>query len=568
MGDNPHLLNLCKEGTLARSLREVKEVNCELMTYSQLQSASPDALRDFKGVVVMDNYQWIATNAGKPVDETVNVVQSSDGTLIGTYLVNQERKFLVREVKDKKLVTIDTIVLPTKVEKEEVTNMAEQTVNLTNMDLSGIQQAAKELAQDNAKDAAPKREKSEKTLQREAAIKDLKAKVQDVALANNDNVVLFNQQYGRHIAFVTKTDRCVRLAKASVPKIGADGKKVIKAGVNLTPEEQKKYDEEGKLSIKNQERETIVRFKEARPATIVAEIIATPAGGDVDVTEMTDGSKALVADKSKMDMNYHILTKDSADLYLAALYDGRIKESEEVMGDRAEWLKQKYSQVKAKEVGKNPKVRSTLVVEKGAKATGRKTALTTGNYIPLTGWVTKTLDQIQSESDIEAANLIVEAALRNQESYDKLNDASKAIVGRQADGHYESAYFKAGERTPINEITSFDGTDILSAINLPSIEKKAKKSGDGYTYSYQKTDFATVAARPAVKAILGIIGKTPEQFKEEISAITSKGTSGGANRGPQITASEFLKATQDNKNFDNGGATSFKDLQRILANIN
>lgn len=551
------LKGLVDEGSISSTYREISLSGLDVLSVGQLGSMDDESLSLFDGVVVADNVIWAATVGRKRPMES-SIVYSCDGVNVISYHRDRRIVFILKLVNNK-LVNVNQMILPQGRGHTQGgnTNM-EQTQDLSKMtfDLGSIA-------------SVKPVDKTEKEL--DAKSKEINAIKEKISgeggiIANRDNVVLFNQQFGRAMGFVVRTDRGIKVSRAKINKLDRDGSPEL---VVDAPEDVKANFNAGKkVSATYYEKEYALVFRDAKPSAPVAMIIATPVGGDVDFTDIIGTSSEIKVDKTRTDLKVHVLPMESAYPYLAAYYDKRIKEDESILGEKATWLTQKITQVKKKDeagVGDTEiRIRSAIAIDK--KSANRSTVLTAGNYVPMRGYVTMSQNQVNSEEAATALNLNIEAALKADGAYASLREADKEII-KFENGVVTSDYFKAsGENRPIPAIVKFDDKSAqLSAMDIPVREKAPTKKGDGVTYKYSFTEFAQVAKRPEVAKLIAATQLSVAEFEAKVDSIKKSRTS-NATAKPTITSDDYLKML-GNKHFNTDTKSSVIDIAKALIDL-
>lgn len=554
------LSTLQDSGALSKKLNIISVSGSAVVTHGKIRQADDEFQGTCEKAIVIDNYQWIAINNGDSI-ETAEIVYSCDGNkFIGSYN-RKKRLFFQKELRDNKLYTVSQIKLPNK----EENSMAEVNLQglddaLKDMDLSGVSVPTAAAA------PAESTGKLSKTQQEVVALKE-KVTNANVQLANNTGITLFNQKYGRVIGFVVKTDKGIKVSKTKVKKVDAQGNPMIRSDLDaklLANYEAKKNDPTYRVPASYCEKESAIVFKEARPSAPVAVIVATPKGGNVDYTRLYS-NEDLHADQDTT-LEIKIMSMELFYNFLAGLYDGRIRESEEVLGARATWLMTKYSLAKKKNangIDETVGARASIALE---NRKDRATVITTGNYIPLRKYVTMSQSQIKSEEDAQALQLNIEAAFKNG-GYDELRDADKKIIG--ADGK-TSDYFKVGGTKAISGVTKFDEKGVeVSEIRIPVRDKKPTKDGKSVTYGYKydvlgDADSTLYNGDKSVDNILKVAGFSTQEFLTEVAKVTKR-TSSSAKAKIGLTAQEFLKL-KAMPSFETGNLST-KDIASQLAGL-
>lgn len=532
----------------------------------------------FNGTVVIDNCQWAATTHGMPIAKASSVY-SCDGTRFGNYK-RDLRTFFELELINGKLATIKQFELP-KVKKEEKRMANELGLGNDLMELAaaleggataaalegGATTASMESFSDGgttsttapakASKAALKRQEAERELN------EIRSKLGGSELVDRADAIINNVKHGRLLCFITKTDPSLRLSVTKVPILDSDGKYVPTPG---TPADvlDKFSKGEKKLPLKYAQTKSALVFKHVKPTgKPVGAVIKTPVGSEVSFTKL-DSREVIHADAKNNDMHVRFLDSDSLHPYIAANYSERIKEDDTILGARSTWiaLKTSWKEEHDEKTGINTTtVSATLVPE---KKEGRKSLLVDGNFVPLKTYQTISQQDL-TETNKTTLNLLVEAALRKK-GYEDLDDDSKKKVTPTDDGAYTSTWFNNGESIDVNK---YDGSGKLTNVQLPVMEKKRTKKGDGWSYTYQYNDMDSEAGPLALPQYLDIIkltGKSPEEFKEAVKDFGQRHRSATASAKPALTADEYLQAIRS-KSVSVTGASSFTLLQQKLEGL-
>lgn len=579
------LENLIELGAMSSDLRLVDHRGRAIISISEMLR-NPSKQEKFDGVVIADNCQWAATIGKIPIVRA-NTVYSSDGEVVCSWN-REKRTFFVKELReDKSLHTITQYKFPAlKNQSEEKENkiMANpESTMLSEQDLTGLfgdaaGNTAKpmEVFNDGANapvDAATSSREAAKA-ERVAKVTALKSYIANSGKSVRDNqrVFTFNQQYGRLKGFVTRTDKAVKVSLGTQLKRDPQGNTIL---VPNAPEDQVKQhnafvanagvDKKIKDAKREYlEKERFISVKEANPGKIVAMIIGIPGGGFVDYGDLTaTGSEEEMIDIDTTNTTEHVKILDlEAGLQLITDYfDGRIREDEKIIGAAATWIILQY-----KIDPKNPQnmIAKMTVSKKAGEAGGRKKVLTTGNYIPLRVYDTINVAEIKTAEDVTALNNNINA-LFAKKSVEDLCAADRKMVTASKDGGYEYACFKQGaDRKPLGKVVAFDDASaVLTTVEIPKRVKTIAKTSGKVSYSYAMSkdnveDFTTkVASLPTSQKILSVIGYSPEQFYEEVSAFTKI-------KKPSKSAAESF-TPQDARLFHAMNRNSIKDLMTKLA---
>jgi len=555
-------LNDLKElGVISDKVRVLPTNGAKFVTIEQVESMSDSELSGVTEPIIFDNADWVATLLRKPVGIAQRVYSCKD-SVVGVYDKNR-RAFFFQRVQNNELVTFKQVTLPSNSITKGGHIMA-QEINLNDMNLDalteGINVPTSPAGTSNAEVSA-----SEKaTLEIKQMIKEGNQK----EIANLSAVHLFNQQHGRFYAFVSRTDKAIKVSKASVKRLDANGNPILKE--NTPQDVRDKYAAEGKGASAYFEKDKVLRFKESKPSAPVAVIIGTPEGGDIDLTRI-DTEAVITPERDKTSKKLHVLPIEDSYIYISALYGGRIQEDKGVLGGKATWLNLKNSTSRKVDDQGVPqiKVRSSYTIDR--KATGsRTTVMTDGNVIPLREYVTIPVSNIASEEQAAALNLNFEAALKNASLADF--PANQAHIRQAADGTVTSDYFKTGgvDATLFSEIFKYDSKDkTVDTVTIPVREKTpTKKDPSKFTYKFQFKDWDTVKTRADVKQIMQNAGILPDELKAQVDKCTKRSSSRKSEKA-KIDANDLLKITLNNGfgKLSMGKSNSIVDIQRTLAGL-
>lgn len=501
-----------------------------------VQSKASDSRPNGKAII-LDKFKWVAAEGEL---STSQFVYSCDGVQLGLWDRSQ-KTFFIKKESDGGLVTV-------KIEKE---NKKMDNVNLDNLDvdLTGLTEDIGEavaaesasMQQMDAFDAVDNDKSTSKPLtESQQRVLNVKEALDQsaVTIADTAELATFNLEHGRLICFICKTDKVIKLSKTQINKLDAQGNAVLKPYEKLTTKERQavednKKDPEKKIPKSAYEKWTHVVFKEMAPSKPIAVVIATPVGGDKSITSIYNEA-VVKPDSEKTDLVYKLVDIDTGKAYVLALYNGIIKESENVMGDLAEYLTidKKVAQPKKNEVGASSKgVRLNFALANKADAK-RKTLLTDGNYIPLRRYVTMSqAAAAKAKNPAEAMAslaLNVEAAFKKEEAYNALCDDDKKII---TDGGKKSKYFTTDkDLITISGVPTFtDKQANVTNIQLPVREKKANKSDPNkFSYGFKYVEFEDFKDDAKIQEILKLVQMTPEAFLTTVKKVThrSSGNSG------------------------------------------
>ena len=526
LGALPKKLNIVKKGDYTDG---------SIITAKIIKQADEEFRNTCKKAIVVDNYKWIAVSDGDSI-ETANVVYSCDGNnLVGSYN-RQRRIFFQKELRGGMLYTVTQIEISNnnKIEKEKE-KMAD--INLENLNIDNL----------DAPSVAPVvTEEAKPVSESQKAILDIKAKIQQnsAELANRDQAIITNQKYGRVLAFITKTDKGIKVSKCKVMKVDGNGNGILKSDLNadqMAKVEAAKKNPEARIPKSYYETETALVFKESKPSAPIAVIVSTPSGALVDYTSLYNADTALAVSNDTT-AEIKIMSMEMFYSFLAGLYDGRIKESDAILGNRATWLVEKFTKAsqKSDSPDKSYAIRPSIALE-DRKA--RNTVLTTGNYVPLRKFITMSQSEIKSEEDAQKLQYNIEAAFKKAGSYAELRKADKDIIGENG---VTSQYFTTkGNVQTIAGVKKFDDkeTDVAD-IRIPVRTKKQSKDGTSFTYGYEYEELgdngALYAADKNVSAILGAANYDVASFLAEVGKVTKKRSTSA--KKATISAEDYVKS--------------------------
>lgn len=551
------LQELISIGALPKKLNIVadnQDVRGCVITYEMIKSSSEEFQRECDKAIVIDNYQWIAISSEETSLDSASTVYSCDGKhLIGVY--NRERRaFFQQEFVDNRLYTKAHFVQEKEKREEKEIQSMDAGIDLTNMDLNLGAAAPAAPATASTADTSKMSESQRQTQE----IKEM-LNQDAVQTANRDDIIVFNNKYGRLIAFIVKTDKGIKVSKVKVTKTDANGKGILRT--DLTKEQLARVEEIKKDGSKNipssyYEKEKSLVFKESKPSAPVGVILSTPKGGDIEFTKLyADGILTASQDTTA---EVKVLSMEVFYSFLAGLYDGKIKESEEIMGNRAAWLQEKFTKVVKENTqigGTERGIRPSIAL--ATKQPGRSTVLTTGNYIPLRKYVTMSQSEIKTADDVAKLQLNIEAALKQEGSYAALREEDRKII---SEGGKTSEYFKVGGGKPITGVAKFDNKDeIVAEIRVPVRTKKPTKNDPnkftyGFEYQNMSDDDATLYQNDkSIANILQVAGMSKADFLAKAETVTRRTSSSTAGKGRvAITASEFISAISS-KSVKTGG---------------
>lgn len=554
-------------GAVASSLDTVSMVGVFTKSVNEVLTLTAEEKAELNCVVTVDNPQWVATARRKPPQEAASVFSCDNNGNIGCWK-KKDGTFLLMRLNKDRLETIKIIKM------KEGTRMPGLDVNATDPmagfeDILGGGASAPESPKETGKGT------SERTAKREAIERDIE-KIRsmngDVSIGNTDDMVLQNHQYGKLIAFITKTDNVLKVSKRKRAKTDKEGNRIadpVKAA--SMPDSVKKKINEGKnIPMAYCETEKYLAFTDAKPGKIVGVVIATPVGSEVQLTKLSNTKEFQASDNK--DLVYRILSIETAYNYVAANYGDNystwINEDPAVVGPSAGkvYLKYKYSEKKDEKTGKITfQTRASFCLER--KEAKRKTLLTANNFFPAKLYKTLPLDGASAE-DKAIFNVNIAAALKADGSFESLADDSKSKLTLKDDGTYESAWFNNGEKIDVAKFDANDAaTDKVLAIKVPVRTAKTNKSGTGMTYSYEYIALGEEGGpqdQPVYKNIIKASNFSTEDFIAKVEGIVSTSSKTRSTSRPQLGARDFL-AAKISGSIDTGVTRSIAQLAEEIA---
>ncbi len=509
-------------GCISSAYKEVDYHSRKAISITELNSWSDEKKARFDGVVVANNCLWAATLERIPLINATKVY-TSDGESICCW-DKSKRILFITELVGTKLVTTKQLLLPKYEENKEDVKMAgkiDLTDALNDMDL-GLDGAAVVAPQ-------PVATTDDKESAQSKANRAFMEKMnnQGIVLNNNSIVMRANKQYGRSFGFITRTDKVVRIALTKIVKTDAQGRGILQPNASEAVKKQYNDYTNGVAGVRKPAAKEFVqeydfKFRQAKPGKIVGMIIGMPAStAGLDYERIINGS-AEVDETKGNDLVIKVLPIEQAYDVILNAFDGHIKESEAILGNRAAFLevcgKVDY---KAQEVGAVTVDSIRYSLKLSQKTDTRKTLLTDGNFIPAKTYKTLSQADISSQADADALNYnIAQMFAGNAEKLNQLTDAAKSIVN--ADGT-EAKYFSlSSDRVTIEPPVSFDENGKVNDVQIATRAKKVSETKGTITYPFvYEDDFAVIAAKPAVKSIMDATKLTADQLKEIVKKLTA-----------------------------------------------
>lgn len=516
------LKNLQDIGCISSAYKEVDYHSRKAISITELNSWSDEKKARFDGVVVANNCLWAATLERIPLINATKVY-TSDGESICCW--DKSRRILfIKKLVGTKLVTTEQLLLPKYKENKEENEMAGKIDlgNLDNMDLDlGEVGGATPQAV-----ATTDSKESEQSKANRAFME--KMNTQGIVLNNNSIVMRANKQFGRSFGFITRTDKVVRVALTKVIKLDGQGKGILAPDAPEVIKKQYTDYQNGVPGVKKPAakyflQEFDFKFRQAKPGKIVGMIIGMPAStAGLDYERIINGS-AEVDETKGNDLVIKVLPIEQAYDVILNAFDGHIKESEEILGNRAAFLevcgKVDY---KAQETGSVSVDSIRYSLKLSQKTDTRKTLLTDGNFIPAKTYKTLSQADIKSQADADALNYNVAQMFSgdNSQKLNQLTDAAKAIVN--SDGTEAKYFALSSDRASIEPPVSFDDNGKVNDVQIATRAKKVSETTGKVTYPFVYEDsFDVIAAKPSVKAIMTATKLSSDQLKEIVKKLTA-----------------------------------------------
>lgn len=526
------LEKLKETGAISDLLEVVAVQSKDVITISAFEQLSEAEQAVNQKVVVVDNCRWIATTKRRPAKEA-NTVYSCDGeSSFGCWKKGKGYSFM--RLINNRLAVVKKLSIK-KMEDEKM-NMGEATEKMSQFNMDSVE--SMEVPADGA---GEKKKVSENV----AMVTDIKKRVAGQTIADNRLAQIANKKKGRLQFFLTRTDSSVRLSKK---KVYAGGKPTLKAGAS--DDDKAKFNAKPeKPPISLCETEDDLVFKSSKPGTIVGVALKIPAGSEISLARLKT-SGAEITPTNDDTMVHRILPKEEAISYIAANFDGVIKEDAEVVGPTASTIYLDFRpkmETNKKTGAKEQKIVVSFKLQKDDKK--RNSLLTESNYFPIKMYQTIPVRGASSE-DQARMNSLIEAICKDEAAYEHLCAEAKAKVTRNADGTYTSDWFNKGGVPNVVKYDSLDEGDYITDIAVPVREKKVteKKSKDGgesksvVSYPFKYVEYGEVGGPQEKYAkLIKAANVSPEEFGAIISGITKSNKSGGS-KTPKLDAKDFLRA--------------------------
>lgn len=508
-------------GALSTTLGEVSFDKAVPLSVILGMSKSEQA--EFDGAVVVDDCAWVATVRKTPIDRAKVIHCCSKDGKLGQYR-RDSRTYYYKELLDGSLTTTNLF----KLEEKRMANM-----NL-DIDMASLEADMKSMGMEAGtapatgfEDAAAPAASADgaKRVNHVAIhnrlVAEARKKAGGGAIVNRMDNIINNQLNGRLLAFITKTDS------------------VTKAAIQQTK------DKAGNVIAKD------VVFKNARPGQIKGIIVATPAGSEVALTKLTQ-QEAMIADSKNTTMELHFMGIESAYTYLATNYDGKIRESEAVLGDKASEINVK---VKAAEKDGETTIKSQLVLANKDK---RNSLLVEGNYYPIRAY--KTLSTVDmSAEDAAIADLNVKALFKEKTKYEDLSDASKANVQESGDS-VTTTWFDKGAAITVKRYDDKDAN--VTDVRVPVRTAKVTKSGT-VQYKFEYSTPEEIVASTKYEKIVKATGLSQDTILRKMKPFSARKSSGSSK--DELTMDDYLRMVMSKKISVNGKVGGFEDAISEIA---
>lgn len=546
-------------GAIASSLSEVSLRGVKCVDCSRAASMTEEEQKKLHGIVTVDTPVWLATSKGRPAQEAATVYSCNSDDQIGCWK-SASRTFLLMKLSNSQLQTISKFNI---MEEKKMANLGD--LNLGDMNAFSESITPEELrgsAPAVATEDKQPTEKDIKAAQMQQELSAIRSSSNYASMANNDEAIIHNHQFGRLLFFFTKTDAAVKLSKQSKVVKDGNGNPVLLPDVSIETATNSK----GRVSPKYCQKESFFTFTQVKPGAPIGVAIETPVCSDIELTKLHSG-ETINIDKSQKDTKVHIIPIEAAYRYIAWNYGNWIKEDETILGALASRL----DLVSVPKVKKNEKTGATAtyinmkfaVSKENGK---RKQLLVTGNFFPIKTFDTVSVDNIDADT-AKMLNYHLKASLAKQGSYDSLTDEAKAKITVDEDGNVTSSWFDHGEKIEVLKFDAASDSDFVTDVRIPiRIETATKKDPNKkrYAFSYTKVgEEHGPQEQPLYKRLIEATGLSVEEFIGKIDKLATRAkTSKKAT--PSYTARDLL-AVLENSNYVVGNSTkSLADIQEEL----
>ena len=543
---------LKKLGVLPDTLKEIDFKNNDVVALS-------DFLKDVdqligNSVVIADNAEFVATPFGVSLGQASEIYSGGNGTVC---CWSDKHELAIQKLENGLLVTKKRITQKKQKEELKMSDFG----NLENMSMDALGMDALSAFGDGAAPSAPVMNDG------------------GVAAADNASNLKFwgyTQKYGRFMCFITRHEANIKVSKKKVKLIGADGKPILKASMDIPEDVRQKYNENKQVSATYLECEDQIVFKEMRPQ-VAGGVLRIPKGALVSTDFITDilGQKEVNFSDTNQDTKLVVLSTDRMINTILTMFHGRIKEDEAVAGATAGQIvtTMKKSKSKSKDAD-NVDVQEVYKPTLSAIRRGKeyKNPVTEGNYIPLSVYEKAGQQNLTDEEALEL-NLNIEAVIKDKSTYDMLSASSKEVIHWDQDAtacHVTSDFFRTGAPCKPIEIPRYFDKDVLCTdVMLPLRDREIGKE-QKVTYKFRAhkiTDEKGPLSKPEYRDLVtGKLGMSVEDFQIAVQPLT-KARKKRSNDNT-ISVDEYLSAMTSG-GIGNVAVESFDttDLVKVLSDI-
>ena len=558
-------------GAISGNLKVIDLDGVRMTNFTNVKRMSEDEQQQLKGIVTVDNPQWLATTKGRAASEAKTVYSCNSDGEIGCWK-SERRTFNIMELSNSQLQTIELFKLSEK--KVEVNSMAnlgltEEMANFgadidSQIDTNSLKTEAA-VAQE-VEDG--KKEKSKRERDTEAVLGAIRSIGSGKQIADFGPQQLHNHKLGRLLFFITPSDDAIKASKRQRVRTDANGNKIVdpdKVSENQLTETQKAEYEKKGYPKKYCKTEPYVAFANGKPGKPVAIAVTIPASSEVSLTNIYSNND-IAPSSFTDDMVVRIMSMENAYPWLAANFANYIKEDERVLGNRASKVDIKYvpSQTEDESGKTHQIIRRSLVLNK--EEAKRNTLLTTGNFFPLKVYATESATNITAEV-AKVFNLHFKAMFKKSGDYEALCKESKDKIHFDvATGDVTSTYFDEGEQIKVKKFDGVDDNDIVADVRIPLREERISKEGKK-TYPFVYHKLGEEGGPQTIKEYQDLVeftGMSMDDFVETAIKFTKRASS-AKKRVTSISANDFLLAL--GTQIDTGATKSLAQLQEEIAGL-
>ena len=529
---------LISVGAVPKETELVRLSSVETMDYREYEKRFNNG-ESLTAIPVINDVIWIAKS--KKLGRTYSC--NGEGK-IGNY--NNKRKTFSIQTLDKKENTLTSDSYVNFKRKDEI-KMSEPNLNpdeilagLAQEDFGNVADVAMPATEEmKGFDGIPV-DGNNSSLSQDEISEIITANTEDVELADSQKFTFFNQQNGKFVGYVTTNDAIIKCGTSSKVKKDTTGKKMLLEDVPKTIKDAFMNGEKN-ISSKYFVKDVSLEFRQSAPGKVLGGVVAIPAGGKVDITEL-QGEGPVDFNKEDRTLQYLLLPKDSLNFMIANYFDGTIKEAPETFGAAASKLR-----LQAKIYNKKKNDEILKLVKYKLVADGRNKPIVPGSYFPI-----KTYETINPNSNLnqEQCDLLNKSAFNNlfqpgrnsnKPKILELNDVDRQKVKNEG-GKITSVFFttNAAEREQL-EITPYWAKRGEEVIEVPEIAVKEevtkKDGGKRLVYKTYNSLDKKVAEDSDYKAKTPLYGTSFKAFLDAChGAITEESLRGLTKRGSKSQA--------------------------------